>query len=47
MIEDACQTHGAEKCADEILNIPLYSEMTKKESNYVISYIKEFYNKKI
>jgi len=38
---------NAEKCADEILNIPLYSEMTKKEANYVISYIKEFYSKKI
>lgn len=35
---------NTEKWADEILNIPLYSEMTEKEVNYVISYIKKFYS---
>ena len=35
---------NTEKWADEILNIPLYSEMTEKEVNYVISYIRNFYS---
>jgi len=38
---------NAEKYADEILNIPLYSQMTKKEANYVISYIRNFYSNMI
>jgi len=38
---------NAEKWADEILNIPLYSQMTKKEANYVINYIKNFYSNMI
>ncbi|MBU1975629.1 MAG: DegT/DnrJ/EryC1/StrS family aminotransferase [Nanoarchaeota archaeon] len=34
----------AEKCADEILSIPIYPELSEEQQDYVVKCIKEFFN---
>ena len=37
----------AERAAKEVLSLPIYPELTKKDQNYIIQKIKEFYEKQI